>query len=103
MINPLKQHRMITVSYDEAEFRPRKLSAEEIAHPDQVVEDFFDYANMPQVRGFLWEIFKTMVSCSYPGLKRREKASLIYFYEQVEKLLEAIHVMHDQKNQEDEN
>jgi len=89
---------MITINYDETASTPQKLSAEEIAHPGQVIEDFFDYANLQQVRGYLWEIFKTMVTCSYPGLKRREMANLVYFYEQIEKLMEAIHVMHDQKN-----
>lgn len=89
---------MITVGYDEGELRPRKLTVEEIENPEQVIEEFFDYARLPHVRSYLWEMFKTMISCDYPKLKRRERSNLIYFYEKIEKVIEAVHLIYERKN-----
>jgi hypothetical protein len=82
--------------YHEAwEMKPRKLSTEEIEFPEKVVDEFFQFAHLPQVRWYLWEIMKTMVTDGYSHLKSKERSNLIYFYEQVEKLIEVVHVMHE--------
>jgi hypothetical protein len=77
------------------EMKPRKLTPEEIEQPGKVLEDFFQYAHLPQLRSFLWEAMKTMVTGNFAQLKCRERMNLIYFYEQVEKLVEVAHVMHE--------
>ncbi|MBA4167444.1 MAG: hypothetical protein H0X41_07880 [Chitinophagaceae bacterium] len=79
------------------EMNPRKLTPDEIEHPEQVIEEFFQYAQLPQVRWIMWEGIKTLVTGSFIHLKPRERASLIYFYEQMEKLIEVVHVMHGKK------
>jgi hypothetical protein len=79
------------------EMKPRKLTPEEIENPEKVVEDFFQYAQLPEVRWIMWEGVKTMVTGNFANLKTRERTSLIYFYEQVEKLIEGVHVMHRKK------
>lgn len=76
------------------EMKPRKLSVEELEHPEQVVEQFFQFAQLPQARWYLWELMKVLVSGTYADLDSRERISLICFYEQVEKLIEGVHVMH---------
>lgn len=85
--------------YQEAwEMKPRKLSIEEIEQPEAVIAEFFQYAHLPQVRYYLWELMKTAVTGSFPHLKFRERTNLLYFYEQLEKLIESVHVMQEKNN-----
>jgi hypothetical protein len=89
---------MNSLDHHEAwEMKPRKLSIEEIEHPEKVIEEFFEYAHLPQVRWYLWEGLKTMITGSYAHQKSRDRSSLIYFYEQIEKLIEVTHVIHERK------
>jgi hypothetical protein len=81
--------------YPAWELEPRKLSAEQIADPMQVIHEFFNVGHLPQVRDMLWELLKITVTGNYAyGLTRREKTDLIYFYEQLEKIVEAAHLLH---------
>jgi hypothetical protein len=75
------------------ELKPRRLTAEEIENPEKVIEEFFQIAHLPQVRWMLWESMKTMITGTYTNLKGRERTNLIYFYEQIEKLVEVAHVI----------
>jgi hypothetical protein len=85
--------------YHEAwEMKPRKLSTEEIENPEKVIDDFFQIAHLPQVRGYMWEMMKTLVTGTFANLKSRERTKLIYFYEQMEKLIEVVHVLHQKNN-----
>jgi hypothetical protein len=77
------------------EMKPRKLTMEEIDCPEKVIDDFFQYAQLPQVRWIMWEAMKTLVTGNFVNLKSRERASLIYFYEQMEKLVEGVHILHN--------
>ncbi len=76
------------------EMNPRKLNHEEIANPEMVIEEFFQYAQLPQVRWIMWEGIKTLVTGNFVNLKSRERINLIYFYEQMEKLIEGVHVLY---------
>ena len=96
--NLLKQNYTIMryADYQEAwEMKPRKLSIEEIEDPAGVVKDFFEFVHLPQARWYLWEMLRTMVTDSYSHLKCREKSALVLFFEQLEKLIEVVHVMHE--------
>ncbi len=84
--------------YEAWEMRPRKLTLEEIEHPEKVIEDFFQYAQLPEVRWIMWEGTKTMVTGNFVRLKVSERSSLIYFYEQMEKLVESVFVLHRKMN-----
>ncbi len=77
------------------EMKPRKLTAEEIDNPELVIEEFFQFAHLPQVRSLMWEGMKTMVAGTYVQLKSKERSNLIYFYEQMEKLVEVAHVIYE--------
>lgn len=82
--------------YHEAwEMKPRKLTIEETERPDRVVDEFFQIMYLPQVRWYMWESMKTMVTGSFDDMKTKEKSNLIFFYEQLEKLIEAVHVMYE--------
>jgi hypothetical protein len=86
--------------YHEAwEMKPRKLSTEEIDNPEKVIDEFFQIAHLPQVRAYLWDLMKTMVTGTFSNLKSRERTKLIYFYEQMEKLIEVAHVLHQRKRE----
>ncbi len=81
--------------YPHWELKPRKLNSEERENPKQVIDEFFSYAHLPQVRELLWELLKTAITGSYcHNLTRQEREGIIYFYEQLEKLIEAAHLFH---------
>jgi hypothetical protein len=77
------------------EMKPRKLSVEEIENPEKVIEDLFQYAHLPQLRWFYWEGLKTLVTGGFVNLRSKDRSNLIYFYEQIEKLIEVVHVIHE--------
>ena len=82
------------------EMKPRKLSIDEVEHPERVIDEFFQFAQIPQVRWYLWELMKTMVSGNFNQLKTRERANMIFFYEQLEKLIEGVNVLHAQQGRQ---
>jgi hypothetical protein len=83
--------------YASHELMPRKLTEEEHKNPLLVIEGFFDYAHLPQVREMLWEILKTLVTGNYSTLSQNEQANLFYFLEQLERLVEASHLIRQKK------
>ncbi len=87
--------------YQEAwEMKPRKLSSEEIDNPEKVIDEFFQIAHLPQVRGYMWEFMRTLVTGSFSTLRSRDRSRLVYFYEQMEKLVEVAHVIHQRNSRE---
>lgn len=70
------------------------LNKEEIANPNLVFDELFDFAHLPDVRELLWEWLKTTVTGSYnKTLTAREREAIIILYEKMEKLVEAAHVL----------
>lgn len=80
--------------YPSREMEPRKLTAEQVANPMLVVHALFDFAHLPQLREMLWHLLRAVVTGSYASLPQDEKNDLLYFYEQLEKLMEAAHLLH---------
>jgi hypothetical protein len=83
--------------YTQIELQPRKLSKEEIENPDEVIHEFFTFAHLPDIRQALWEWLKLTVSGNFHRQSCADKSNLIYLYEQVEKLMEAVHIIHQMK------
>jgi uncharacterized protein (UPF0216 family) len=76
------------------ELKPRKLTREEMEDPLLVIHDFFSNSHLPQAREQLWELLKVAVTGNYgKSLTRIERSDLVFFYEQLEKLVEASHVI----------
>ena len=91
---------MIYYDYHEAwEMKPRKLSTEEIENPDRVIDEFFQIAHLPQVRACLWDMMKTLVTGTFTNLKARERTKMVFFYEQIERLVEIAHVVYERNRQ----
>jgi hypothetical protein len=90
---------MSTEDYLQNEYTPRKLSKEEIENPYQVIHEFFDFAHLPEVRQALWYWLALTVTGSYHRKSCADKSNLIYLYERVEKLMEAVHIIHQRKKQ----
>ena len=79
------------------EMKPRKLTIEEVEQPETVINELFQFANLPELRWYLWEGTKTLVTGSFNQLRPTERHNLIFFYEQVERLIEASHVFYERQ------
>lgn len=80
--------------YSPCELEPRKLSKEEIADPYEVIHDFFSFAHLPSIRNHLWELLRLTVSGSYHKQSRINRTNVLFFYEKLETLVEAVHIIH---------
>ncbi|HEX2630681.1 MAG TPA: hypothetical protein VHM26_16810 [Chitinophagaceae bacterium] len=83
--------------FPRAEFAPRKLSNEEIADPNLVIAAFFDFAHLPQIREMLWDFLKITVSGTWHTESGESRNDMLYFFEKLEKVIEAIHIIYKQK------
>jgi len=73
-----------------------QLNEKEIADPYLVIDELFDFAHLPDVRELLWEWLKTTVTGSYhKTLTHNERYAIITLYEKIEKLVEAVHILHE--------
>jgi hypothetical protein len=90
---------MSTKSYYRVEYATHKLSEEEIEDPYLVLHEFFTFVHLPDVRHALWEWLKLTVSGNYHRQSCADKSNLIYLYEQVDKLMEAVHIIHQRKKE----
>lgn len=80
--------------YPEWEKQSRLLTKEEIDNPHLVIEELFDFAHLPEIRNLLWEWLKTTVTGDFnESLDAREKSSLLFLYEKIQKLIEASHIL----------
>jgi hypothetical protein len=89
---------MSLTDYPAHEWMPRNLSKEEIQNPYGVIYAFFDYANLPRIRQMLWEWLKITINENWHTLSNEQRADALYFYEKLEKLVEAAHLIHRNVN-----
>jgi hypothetical protein len=60
-----------------------------------VINGFFSYGDLPEIRQAMWEMHKTTVSGNFSKeLNWRERSNIVYFYEQLAKLVKAVHVLY---------
>jgi HEPN domain-containing protein len=86
-------------NYTSADLAPRFLEKEEIENPYKVIYSVFDYASLPHIRESFRELLRVAVTGDYTkGLNHRERVNLMHFTEHVERLIEAAHIIHDQKH-----
>jgi hypothetical protein len=73
-----------------------KLSKAEMNDPTLVIDELFDFADLQDVRELLWGWLKTTVTGTYhKDLSASERYAIIALYEKMEKLVEAVHVIHE--------
>ena len=72
-----------------------KLTKEEINDPYLIIHHFFDYADINSVREYLWNCLKITVSGTFNTnlLDKHQRYDMIYFFEHLEKLIEAAHII----------
>lgn len=87
---------MSAVNFKELRRQPTKLTEEEIKDPYLVIFRFFDYADLPSIREYLWDWLKITVSGAFSThmLSRGQRYDMVYLYGHIEKLVEAAHLQH---------
>lgn len=71
------------------------LTQTEIAVPQLVIDDLFDFAHLPDIRELMWEWLKVTVTGTYhKELSSSERSAILILYERLTKLVEAAHVIH---------
>ena len=80
--------------YSPSELEPRRLTGEEIENPKLVIDDFFEFAHLPEVREFIWEWIKVTAIGNFHELSAIERSNLLYLYEKIGKLIEAVHIIY---------
>jgi hypothetical protein len=89
---------MSLIDYSAHDLIPRKLTKEETQDPYSVISSFFDYAHLPHIREMLWNWLKTTVTENWHTLSGKERSDALYFYEKLEKLVEAVHLINKNKS-----
>jgi hypothetical protein len=85
---------MSAQDYPSWEVKPHSLTREEVENPLLVFHEFFSFGHMPDIREQMWELLKALVTGNYCRLlTRRERSDMVYFYEKLEKLVEAAHIV----------
>lgn len=73
-----------------------KLSKVELKNPELVIDELFDFADLQDVRELLWGWLKVTVTGTYhKEFSASERSAIITLYEKIEKLVEAVHVIHE--------
>lgn len=74
---------------------PSPLTQTEIADPQLVIDDLFDFAHLPDIRELMWEWLKVTVAGTYhKELSSSERSAILSLYEQLTRLVEAAHLIH---------
>jgi hypothetical protein len=76
------------------------LSPEEHADPSRVISELFLDLGLPIVKQYMWEGLKATVSGTFHHLSKRERELYLILYEHLERLVEAAHIIHEQKRAE---
>jgi len=73
---------------------PLRLASEEKAFPRLVIEEFFSHFHLDDARTLLWDWLTGAMASSHQMLSTPEqRANMIFFYEQLESLIEASFLM----------
>lgn len=76
-------------------YAPSSLTQTEIADPQLVIDELFDFAHLPDIRELMWEWLKVTVAGTYhKELNSSERSAILSLYEHLTRLVEAAHVMH---------
>lgn len=73
------------------------LDAAETNDPMLVIDELFDFSDLPGIRELMWDWLKATVTCTYhKELPREERTAIIALYEKMEKLVEAAYLIKQQ-------
>lgn len=88
---------MLINDYLPSDFEPHHLNREEREDPYTVIQEFFSYVHLPEARESLWEWLQLTVSGEFNILSCTARSNIIFFYEITEKLVEAVHIIHQRR------
>jgi hypothetical protein len=91
---------MVQQEYPPAQSVSGKLTKEEMENPYLVIEELFTYADVADVKEWLWDWLKMTVSGSFHKESRRDRGNVMDCYERMERLVEAVGVLYKQKAEE---
>lgn len=74
-----------------------KLTPEECQAPERVIAELFLDLGLPIVKRYMWEGLKATVSGTFHHLSKRERELYMILYEHLERLVEAAHVLHEER------
>jgi len=81
-----------------AEANIDRLSEEEKENPLQVLHNFCDAYHLQEVRNILWEWLVTALGKTHSIYdEAKERSNLTFFYENIEELIEAVYLLHQQQ------
>lgn len=82
---------------EQSKLKPRHPSHPDFKKPHRVIQSFFSYANIEEVRQLLWRWLQATITGSFnKTLKYSEREGIVYFYCQVKELIEAVYVLYAQ-------
>jgi hypothetical protein len=84
------------------EYFPRYLTPEQVKNPSIIIDELFSYFNLVEVRKDMKQILKmTVISRDFHKLlEQKERSDLVWFHGWLEKLLEAGHIIYQQRRTE---
>lgn len=81
-------------NYLPSDFEPHNLSKEQKEDPYLLIGEFFDFYNLPEIRKDLWEWLQITVCGEFDTLSGTHKSNIIFLYEFIEQVVEAVHIIH---------
>ena len=79
-------------------YQIHKLTEDEIANPYLVIEDLFSFGHLPDLREILWLSFKAIITGNFPEyLTNKERNDIVNLYEYLERLVEAVHLINEER------
>lgn len=92
---------MRKTNYPDYEIKPRHLDELETLHPGLVFYRLFDYCHLVSLRQRLWEWLESTVTGSFNSEETdpQFRQQLTGLYVQLQKLLEAAHILHLQQKE----
>ena len=82
--------------HPEWQYKPFRLSSEEIKNPQEVISRFLEAYDLPDCRGLLWEIQATAFNGNAAeGLDGTQVGEMIFFCRQLEEVIEAVYVLNN--------
>ena len=79
--------------------QPVRLTQEQMADPDSVLNDFFSWYHLDDLRQMLWEWMQAaMITDNGIYETSKERSNLLFFYRNMELLVEAAYLIRQQRN-----
>ncbi len=81
--------------------QPIRLSEKQMKDPGRILEEFFTWYHLDDIRQILWEWMQVaMVTDNDVFESGRDRNNLLFFYRNIEILVEAAYLLRKQKKQE---